>query len=439
MYTGYEPSHNQSQRNMNLTLATNEKSILQEPIIVSMQKEVDNYTRKLEQEKRRLFGLDETYNIVLKEYKQKIQSIKELKQKSHNTETKLMESQIKNQQAKIEKVLGKHNETQSANQDLQEQINQLRKERVLHLEVCKKLEEDIIRISPKKADENKPKFEILKTTNKKENFDTQDTQNLLKHRLKKIIANNKEKVKIIDQYQKNLKVIEEAFNQIKECSGITDIEEIANTFIKSEEQNYSLYNYVDILSQDIDNLETLNTDLEKKCEDQENDNEARRRALQGTPHDEKIKKKINNLLSKKQTEIDTARNIIKDLKPTLQTLLIDLAQTSFNPDSKRKFEYELGFDLSEGNLENYLADVEFYSNILLSYKSQENGDLSQFLLIDQIPPKNNSTNQNTVVQEPNNIDEYFNLDSKDKELYQHEKLRELAIEAFEQRKMKGQN
>ena len=51
-----------------------------------------------------------------------------------------------------------------------------------------------------------------------------------------------------------MRVIDEAFTQIKDASGITDIEEIMNTFIKSEEQNYSLYNYVDILSQEIDTL-----------------------------------------------------------------------------------------------------------------------------------------------------------------------------------------
>ncbi len=43
-------------------------------------------------------------------------------------------------------------------------------------------------------------------------------------------------------------------------------------------------------------METLNSDLAKKCEEQELDNETRRRALMGTPHDEKIKKKLNGLL-----------------------------------------------------------------------------------------------------------------------------------------------
>jgi len=86
-------------------------------------------------------------------------------------------------------------------------------------------------------------------------FDVQiDLHTILKRRLKKLITKNKEKVKYIQQYQKILKIIDDAFTQIKQCSGITDIEEITNTFIKSEEQNYSLYTYVDILSQDIEYL-----------------------------------------------------------------------------------------------------------------------------------------------------------------------------------------
>lgn len=113
-----------------------------------------------------------------------------------------------------------------------------------------------------------------------------DIPTILKYRLKKLIANNKEKVKVIDLYLKNMKIIDEAFNQIREGSGITDIEEITNTFIKSEEQNYSLYNYVNILNQDIDNLQDMNTELEKKCREQEDENDLRKQILKGTPYDE---------------------------------------------------------------------------------------------------------------------------------------------------------
>ena len=42
-----------------------------------------------------------------------------------------------------------------------------------------------------------------------------DTATVLKQRLTKLIINNKEKVKLIDNYQRNMKVIDEAFNTIK--------------------------------------------------------------------------------------------------------------------------------------------------------------------------------------------------------------------------------
>ena len=99
--------------------------------------------------------------------------------------------------------------------------------------------------------------------NQKDSF---DTSKLLKRRLQKIIFNNKEKVKVIEVYNKNMKIIEDAFNQIKEVSGILDIEEIANTFIKSEEQNHSLYKYADNLSQQIDKLELDNQMIRQKIE-----------------------------------------------------------------------------------------------------------------------------------------------------------------------------
>ena len=57
-------------------------------------------------------------------------------------------------------------------------------------------------------------------------FETLDTSTILKRRLQRIILNNKEKIKIIDAYQRNMKIIDEAFNSIKEATGLTDIDEI---------------------------------------------------------------------------------------------------------------------------------------------------------------------------------------------------------------------
>ena len=56
-------------------------------------------------------------------------------------------------------------------------------------------------------------------------------------------------------YMRNVKVIEDSFNQITETTGIKNIEEIVTTFIKTEEQNYSLYNYVNMLNTEIDTID----------------------------------------------------------------------------------------------------------------------------------------------------------------------------------------
>ena len=48
----------------------------------------------------------------------------------------------------------------------------------------------------------------------------------------------------MDMYTRNVEVIEHAFTQIEKATGISSVDEIVTTFIKSEEQNYSLFNYV---------------------------------------------------------------------------------------------------------------------------------------------------------------------------------------------------
>jgi hypothetical protein len=79
-------------------------------------------------------------------------------------------------------------------------------------------------------------------------------------RLQKIIATNKEKKHLLDKYMRNARIIEDAFESIREQSGSTslNIEEIVTTFIKSEEQNRSLQTYVNLLNQETDSLEDSN-------------------------------------------------------------------------------------------------------------------------------------------------------------------------------------
>lgn len=70
----------------------------------------------------------------------------------------------------------------------------------------------------------------------------------------------------MDQYLRNVKVIEDAFEQIKQATGIQNIEEIVTTFIKAEEQNYSLFNYVNMLNTEFDQLEESNKDIKDQIQ-----------------------------------------------------------------------------------------------------------------------------------------------------------------------------
>jgi len=70
----------------------------------------------------------------------------------------------------------------------------------------------------------------------------------------------------MDQYLRNVKVIEDAFEQIKEATGITAIDEIVTSFIKAEEQNYSLLNYVNKLTNETDQLDDQNKEIREQID-----------------------------------------------------------------------------------------------------------------------------------------------------------------------------
>ena len=78
-----------------------------------------------------------------------------------------------------------------------------------------------------------------------------DTQPLVKLKLKNLINKNKEKIKIMDSYKKNMNAIWKSFEEIKEESGISDLNEITSTFLKQEEQSLSLYQYINKLTKEI--------------------------------------------------------------------------------------------------------------------------------------------------------------------------------------------
>lgn len=105
----------------------------------------------------------------------------------------------------------------------------------------------------------------------------------------------------MDMYTRNVEVIQHAFNQIEQQTGISSVEEIVTTFIKAEEQNYSLFNYVNSLNSDIDMIDEQNKKIGEEIQ--------HHLKLQGMSDVEKLQAKDNLL---KEIEEYKANNIEKE-------------------------------------------------------------------------------------------------------------------------------
>lgn len=131
---------------------------------------------------------------------------------------------------------------------------------------------------------------------------------LLKLRLQKWTNNNKEKKNLMDMYIRNVNIIEDAFHQIKQQTGIGNFEEIVTTFIKAEEQNYSLYNYVNQLNSEIDMIEEQNKSIEA---------EIKRHEELGEMNDkekEVVRQKLRKQIEDNDTQMKEKDNQIKNIE-----------------------------------------------------------------------------------------------------------------------------
>ena len=298
-----------------------------------LQREVDIYTQKFENEKRKLQIIEDQIKQIENEHTEKkdnmtknratrdrtgkedlpyatmrCHDMQETKDKRDYVRLNSQGHSIKNEQLAL-------NQTKSKNKDYKREIDMLRKEIMYKNNEAKRLN-NLTRKMHKKAEqensaalfskslavqqinqaialrakheEDKDHFEAeikryqeklyekeeenkidddTSTAPAKEKAKNGEFQNplaILKLRLAKIVATNREKKRLMDQYLRNVKVIEDAFEQIKEATGITAIEEIVTSFIKAEEQNYSLLNYVNKLTNETDQLEDSNREIKEQ-------------------------------------------------------------------------------------------------------------------------------------------------------------------------------
>ncbi len=194
---------------------------------------------------------------------------------------------------------------------------------------------------------------------------------LLKIRLDKVVNNNKEKKNLMDMYTRNVKIIEDAFEQIKESTGIASVDEIVTTFIKAEEQNISLFNYVNVLNSEIDMIEEQNRNIKDELKTHAEVN------AMTSQQKEEAKKNLQKEIDDCKNSIAAKENQIGDIEHQMVRIR-DYVWSMINKFNESRFQlavashqqYDEDTQFNENNVTMYLTELEEYISSFITYLAQ---------------------------------------------------------------------
>lgn len=231
------------------------------------------------------------------------------------------QKKIKLLENRLEKAYVKYNQSVSHNKQLREQINNLRRERIMFEGISNNLDREVQKLKKDMAEtiqhanaafEAKEKavseMNSVKLSADKEQAGFQEEWRQLtaiiedekrereRARAKELAAREKETQELLKMgtlsstdkkktrstsgakgasYNKALaqnvaaekvQLYGQAFERIQQATGIDDIDQLVNTFITAEDQNYTLFNYVNEVNQEIEKLEDQIMEIRKEIE-----------------------------------------------------------------------------------------------------------------------------------------------------------------------------
>jgi coiled-coil domain-containing protein 63/114 len=336
--------------------------------IESFQAQGDLYTKKIEIEKRRIRDLDDHLQKSwgrLTDARKSMGGLREAERQMKRKEKTM--HQLENQ---LEKSIVRLNEAKALNMKLKSRIEDYRREKLQRLEIKRDLEKtlnekkaemvEIIQQSQKSfeaRDNARVKIVELKRKIAKEveNFEKEwmDKMRQLevdKKKYKENINNPEEKsghqgqltakqeqslrersakanIEIVkrevdlENQSEKIMTYKEAFSKIKKETGIETISQMVDEFVKSEDSNFSLFNQINELNREIEQLEVENqrykVNIEKFKNQGASSEVAKNQIFSG------LKRKIENgkkrLYSLEQQNVKSQK-IMEDIKPGLLEL-----------------------------------------------------------------------------------------------------------------------
>lgn len=382
------------------------------------------FVKKIELEKKKIEDLDQQiseYQAKIMDQKTRVGGVN-----AAQTNNQLVRKQIKVLEGRLDKSLLKFNDVLAQNKVLRQKIDEYRRERVVFDGIYKKLEREL---HEKKREMNaviedsknayqareRAHNEMLSVkqhaAKEKADFETdfkelgelirQQQYQLEQLRLKQFERSPSDgnikfetggtrenelastaswqgtKDKIAPLSQETVKSYEEELAKVQMSTGVHDINELVTRFLETEEQNFSLFNYVNDVNTEIERLEQSTASMRNQIEKYRG---------QGMSSDNQRKKALKDLEEKvKRAEVkdqeysqrhDRAMRTIAQLKNGIHSIFtrIGAANTSV--------EEMLGSQgVTESNMMQYLGIIEQRtSEILQAYALSQQAQTTEQLL-----------------------------------------------------------
>ena len=376
-----------------------------------LQRSVEFITQTLEHEKREASYLDEQIKLLAFE-------MNSLKKPSSKANLQI-QATISVLEKKLELEKNNLNTTKYKNRQLREKINEYRLDKSAHKqslisvidnldkttkeagdreeEINKTTENDItqqekiILIRSRSANQrynyndkisnldsllkNQEKGTKLNFEDRNNYFQSIEIITILKQMVRESQKLTFEKKRDIDHYVRHISTLVSGFEQIKKIMGISKIDDIVTSCIKSEEQSQEILLYLNTLTSEIDLLEETLRLNNAKIEML-----AGSRSVGEANISEFLKKNettYNSLKEKmieKQQKLDELAECMKDLLPIVKRLYELLASMNFTSDFTSVSDVSSIHKLNQENSNLLLGQIEEFINLLLvstSLKTQD--------------------------------------------------------------------
>jgi coiled-coil domain-containing protein 63/114 len=330
----------------------------------------------------------------------------------------MIQKQIRILENRLEKSLVKFNEAIAHNKDLRNEIDDLRRERVVFENVYRKMERELQDRKRKMAEiielsnqsyEQRDSYQMevaaIEQANRKEQEEFEEQMMELSRMLdtelrlpdpsdsKNMTGRNTSRgassqalrgsgeMTSINKFGKTLEKgdvlasiervqnFEEAFNKIKAATGIADVEHLVRNFIKNEDHNFSLFNYVNEQNNEIEKLEEqiqmLREEERKYAQESGEDAHQHKQILK------ELETKLTtteSMAEKYEIRAQDLQRAVESLKRGIQSIYekLDIEDDGFGEPT-----------VTESNMTHFLALVEQKANGLMQNYSDIRASLMQ--------------------------------------------------------------